>query len=266
MTYIRLRDGKRPSRHTESRRARPAHASISTATAYEVGIGPDAGLALSGIEISGAAWASAGQPIQARLKIWNKGIARSATTLLKWESPTPGVKFQTPDSRVSSLAPGESVTIPVTFTIDHPAHLRRAHRSRGGRSATLDRHTRIPRRSRVRRLPDRRRAHRSTLRPAPRGRQSRRPRRPGRKLRGAPARRRRASRRGTLHQRRLCGQHRAHHESGTRISVPTDRPACEPGHRMKMLRADRRSTISRWRSRSGIGIPKAPATSADTLS
>ncbi len=49
------------------------------------------------------------------------GTARSATTQLKWESPTPGVRFQTPDSRVSSLAPGESTTIPLTFTLDRPA-------------------------------------------------------------------------------------------------------------------------------------------------
>ena len=46
--------------------------------------------------------------MQARLKFWNKGAARSATALLQLESPTPGVKFKTPTARLNSLAPGES--------------------------------------------------------------------------------------------------------------------------------------------------------------
>ena len=210
VTYVRLRDGS--VRHaTQKADARGRLTFDLDGDSYEVGIGPDAGLALSGIEISGAAWASAGQPIQARLKIWNMGIARSATTLLKWESPTPGVRFQTPDSRVSSLAPGESTTIPLTFTVDRPVISgARIVAAEGDRRLSIDIPV-YPAAPAVRRLPDRRRTHRSTLRPPPRGRQSRRPRRPGRKLRGPPARRRCASRRGTLHQRRLCGQHRAHH-------------------------------------------------------
>jgi hypothetical protein len=32
------------------------------------------------------------------------------------ESPTLGVKFKTPTARLSSLAPGESVIVPVTFS------------------------------------------------------------------------------------------------------------------------------------------------------
>ena len=180
------------------------------ATAYEIGIGPDAGLALSGIEISGAAWASAGQPIQARLKFWNKGAARSATTLLKLESPTPGVKFQTPTARLSSLAPGESGDRSADVHDRPSRHLRRPHRRRGWRSATLHRHTRIPRRPA---FDDYRIADGLTVPPYTRPlgrRQSRRPRRPRRELRRPAARRRRASRRGALHQRRLRGQHRAH--------------------------------------------------------
>jgi hypothetical protein len=120
VTYIRLRDGK--VRHaTQKADARGRLTFDLDGESYEIGVGPDAGLALSGIEISGAAWATAGQPVQARLKIWNMGTARSATTQLKWESPTPGVSFQTPGSRVSSLAPGESTTIPITFTLDRAA-------------------------------------------------------------------------------------------------------------------------------------------------
>jgi hypothetical protein len=120
VTYIRLRDGK-VRRTTLKADARGRVAFDLDGDNYEVGIGPEAGLTLSDIEISGAAWATAGLPIQARLKFWNKGGARSAITLLKWESPTPGVRFQTPVTRLSSLAPGESAAVPLTFTLDRPA-------------------------------------------------------------------------------------------------------------------------------------------------
>jgi hypothetical protein len=120
VTYIRLRDGK-------VRRAIPkadARGRLSfdlDGDAWEVGIGAVAGVALSGFEIEGAAWAAAGKPVQVRLKFWNKGSSRSATRLLEWQSPTPGVKFQFATSRLHSLAPGESTTLPVTFTIARAA-------------------------------------------------------------------------------------------------------------------------------------------------
>jgi len=128
VTYIRLRDGK-VRRAPQNADARGRLSFDIDGDAYEIGIGAApgvapgvaAGVALSGFEITGAAWAAAGQPVQVSLKFWNKGAARSATTLLQWESPTPGVKFKTPSARLNSLAPGESVTLPVTFTIDRPA-------------------------------------------------------------------------------------------------------------------------------------------------
>jgi hypothetical protein len=83
---------------------------------YEVGIGTEAVLALAGYEVVDAPWATAGAPVKLRLLFWNKGAARSATTSLKWESPTTGVKFAEPIARVPSLAPGESAAVPVTFT------------------------------------------------------------------------------------------------------------------------------------------------------
>ncbi len=143
VTYIRLRDGK--VRHaTQKADARGRLTFDLDGDSYEIGVGPDAGLALSGIEISGAAWAAAGQPVQARLKFWNMGTARSATALLKWESPTPGVKFQTPgvpreQSRARRIHDHSDY-----LHARSSRHLRRAHRSRGGRSASLDRHTRYP--------------------------------------------------------------------------------------------------------------------------
>jgi hypothetical protein len=120
VTYIRLRDGK--VRHADQKADARGRLSFDLdGDACEIGIGEAAVVALSGFEITGAAWAAVGHPIPARLKFWNKGAARSATTLLAWESPTPGVKFQTPTARLNSLAPGESVTLPVTFTIERPA-------------------------------------------------------------------------------------------------------------------------------------------------
>jgi hypothetical protein len=120
VTYIRLRDGK--LRRTTQKADALGRLSFDTdGDAYEIGIGAASILALSSFEIAGAAWASAGQPIQVRLKFWNKGAVRSATRLLKLDSPTPGVKFKTPTFRLSSLAPGESVTALVTFISDRPA-------------------------------------------------------------------------------------------------------------------------------------------------
>src|ERR1039457_2648728 len=98
VTYIRLRDGK-VRRADQKADARGRLSFDLDGDACEIGIGEAAVVALSGFEITGAAWAAAGQPVSVRLKFWNKGAARSATTLLAWESPTPGVKFQTPSAR-----------------------------------------------------------------------------------------------------------------------------------------------------------------------
>jgi hypothetical protein len=120
VTYIRLRDGN-VRRVTQKADARGRLSFDLDGDTYEIGIGPAPVITLGSFEISGASWASADRPIQARLTFWNKGAARSATTPLAWESPTKGVKFQTPSARLNTLAPGESVTLPVTFTIDHTA-------------------------------------------------------------------------------------------------------------------------------------------------
>jgi len=120
VTYIRLRDGKL-RRATQKADARGRLSFEIDGDACEIGIGAAPVLALPAFEIAGAAWASAGQPIQIRLKFWNKGAARSATTLLKLGSPTPGIEFKTSTIRLNSLAPGEAVTVPITFTTDRPA-------------------------------------------------------------------------------------------------------------------------------------------------
>jgi hypothetical protein len=120
VTYIRLRDGT-VRRASQKADARGRLSFEVDGDAYEVGIGAAPRLAVSGYEIAGAPWAAAGQPVVLRLKFWNKGAARSAVTLLHWESRTPGVKFKTPSAQLSGLASGESVTLPVTFTSDRPA-------------------------------------------------------------------------------------------------------------------------------------------------
>ena len=119
VTYIRLRDGKL-RRATQKADVRGRLTFEIDGDAWEIGVGAAPVLALSTFEIAGEAWASAGQPIQLRLKFWNKGAVRSTTRLLQLESPTPGMKFKAPAVRLNSLAPGESVTVPITCTIDHP--------------------------------------------------------------------------------------------------------------------------------------------------
>jgi len=118
VTYFRLSDGNvRQARQKADVRGRLSF--DLDGDAYEVGIGSASAVTLTGYEITGASWATAGTPVQLRLKFLNKGGTRSATALLKFESPTAGVKFQVPTARLGSLAPGEVVTLPVTLTVEH---------------------------------------------------------------------------------------------------------------------------------------------------
>jgi len=77
-------------------------------------------LAVSGYTIGDANWATAGQPVNLKVRFWNKGGARLGTSLVRWESPNPGVKFATPEGRLYALEPGESANLPVTFTVSDP--------------------------------------------------------------------------------------------------------------------------------------------------
>jgi hypothetical protein len=238
VTYIRLRDGT-VRRANEKADARGRLSFELDGDAYEIGIGAAAGaapvVALSGFEIVGGAWAAAGQPVQARLKFWNKGAARSPTMLLAWESPTPGVKFKTPTGRLSGLAPGESVTLPVTFTIDRPA-------ISGARIVAVDGEARlsidIPVYPAAPAFADYRIADGLTVAPYSRplgegngdGHAA-----PGESfavlLPDAGA-----LRAAELFTNDPCVDNTVRiSEAGTRISLPTIRPACEPGHRIQLL-------------------------------
>jgi Putative esterase len=117
ITYIRVHDGKM-RRATQKADAQGRLTFELDGDAWEVGVGAGPVLAASGVALADAAWATAGEPVSLRVKFWNKGGARSTTGVVKWESPDPGVKFATPDSRIFGLAPGESATVPVTFTAD----------------------------------------------------------------------------------------------------------------------------------------------------
>ena len=120
VTYVRLRDGKVRTETLKADALGRLNFELD-GDAYEVGVGAQAQVAISGYEIEDAAWATAGKPVKLRVKFWNKGPARSATTAIEWGSPNPGVKFGTPGSRLFGLAPGESALLPLTFTVDDPA-------------------------------------------------------------------------------------------------------------------------------------------------
>jgi hypothetical protein len=115
VTYLRLRD--RNLRRVAQKADTQGRLSFDLdGDAYEIGVSPDALLTATGFEFDDAAWATAGKPVH--LKVWfsNKGAARSGTTLLRWESPTPGVQFTEGAGRIFGLAPGESASVAVTFT------------------------------------------------------------------------------------------------------------------------------------------------------
>jgi hypothetical protein len=115
VTYIRLRDGK--VRRASQKADAVGRLSFELdGDAYEVGVSAEPLLAAAGFEILDAAWATAGTPVTLKVKFWNKGGSRSGTVLLKWESPTADVQFASPASRLYGLSPGESATVPVTFT------------------------------------------------------------------------------------------------------------------------------------------------------
>lgn len=123
VTYIRLRD-RNVRRVTRKADAQGRLTFELDGEAYEVGVGAEPLLAVSGYDFADAAWATAGKPVALKVVFWNKGAARSATTPIKWESPTPGVRIAEPAGRVYGLGPGESAAIPVSFTAEREGLVR----------------------------------------------------------------------------------------------------------------------------------------------
>ncbi|PWU03005.1 MAG: hypothetical protein C5B51_19875 [Terriglobia bacterium] len=120
VSYIRLRDGK--FRTTVQKADPQGRLNFDLdGDAYEVGVSNGPLLSVTGYEIADAAWATAGEPVKLRIRFWNKGGARSATSLIQWKSATPDVKLDPVSSRLFALGPGESATLPVTLSARDPA-------------------------------------------------------------------------------------------------------------------------------------------------
>lgn len=87
---------------------------------YEVGIGSEPILALAGFSIDGAPWATDTEPVQVSARILNKGDRASAAQRLHWETSNPGVTLETTNVALRALRPGESVEVPLIFTVSDP--------------------------------------------------------------------------------------------------------------------------------------------------
>jgi hypothetical protein len=117
VTYLHLIDGKV---HRAQQRA-DAHGRLNfdiDGDAWEVAVTNGPLLTVSGYALANGDWATAGKPVTVKVRFWNKGGARLGTSLIRWESPNPGVTFATPEGRLYALEPGESATLPVTFTVN----------------------------------------------------------------------------------------------------------------------------------------------------
>ena len=119
VTYIHLVDGK--VRRTEQRVDPHGRLNFDlSGDAWEVAISNGPLLAVSGYAIADASWATAGKPVNLKVRFLNKGGARIGTSLVRWESPNPDVKFAIPEGRLYALDRGESANLPVTFTVTDP--------------------------------------------------------------------------------------------------------------------------------------------------
>jgi hypothetical protein len=119
VTIIRLRDGS-VRRQTLTAGADGRLNLDLDGEDYEVGISPGPLLALSGYQLDGAAWATAGELVHARLRIWNKGAAPARAGTLRWLSPNPGVDLSPISSDLPAIAPGQSTEVALTVTARDP--------------------------------------------------------------------------------------------------------------------------------------------------
>jgi len=119
VTIIRVRDGN-VQRRTLTAGADGRLNLDLDGEEYEVGISPGPILALSGYQLDGAAWATAGEPVHARLRIWNKGAGPTRPATLRWLSPNAGVDLSPLSSELPAIAPGQSIEIALTATVRDP--------------------------------------------------------------------------------------------------------------------------------------------------
>ena len=119
VTIIRLRDGN-VRRQTINAGADGRLRFDLDGDDDEVGISFGPALALSGYQLEGAAWATAGEPLRVRLRIWNKGAAAMPASVLRWASPNPGVDLAPMATPLPALAAGQSTEIALTATVHDP--------------------------------------------------------------------------------------------------------------------------------------------------
>ena len=124
VTFLRLRDGRIRRAMLKADAEGRLNFDLD-GDAWEVGVGARPVLTITGLEMVDASWATAGLPVKLRVKFFNKGgpgpAGRSQALPLHWESPNPGVKIDAATNHLSGLAPGETVTMPVTFAVADPA-------------------------------------------------------------------------------------------------------------------------------------------------
>jgi hypothetical protein len=119
VTIVRLRDGN-VRRQTVTASADGRLTLDLDGEEYEVGISAGPLLALAGYQLDGAAWATAGEPLHARMRIWNKGAAASQPSAARWLSPNPGVDLAPMSTDLPAIAPGQSAEVAITITVRDP--------------------------------------------------------------------------------------------------------------------------------------------------
>jgi len=114
VTYLRLRDGwvRRVALKADAQGRLNFE---MDGDAYQVGISAPPLLAVTGYEIAGAAWATAGEPLHLVVKFSNVGAGASRPTEIRWECADPAVTFNAPSAALAALAAGDSASVSVTI-------------------------------------------------------------------------------------------------------------------------------------------------------
>jgi S-formylglutathione hydrolase FrmB len=119
VNLIRLRDGQ--VRHLRERANSKGRLTIGLdGEEYEAGIGSGPILALTGVTIEGAAWATDTEPMRARVGFANKGGRATPAMQLRWETPNPGVRLATATATIPALSPGRSAEVALALTVQDP--------------------------------------------------------------------------------------------------------------------------------------------------
>ena len=119
VTLVRVRDGN-VRRQTVTTGADGRLSLELDGDEYEVGISSGPVAAISGYQLDGAAWATAGEPVKMRIRVWNKGAAPTRAGTLRWLSPNPGVDLTPMSSELPAIAPGQSTDVELTVTAKDP--------------------------------------------------------------------------------------------------------------------------------------------------